>query len=154
MHDCRCPMKEALLGFTSRTFAKVMKEGSDSLAVFSRGLPRKDFGWVEIRDPMATMEEKQLRELERNPVTRWASVSNTRGTDPTFFHLLTRNCSNGACETPRDFAQRATPGLPSRAMSSRRTHPGRALNGRRSAFSHSGCRICPRRGRLRNHSGL
>jgi len=57
-------MREELLGFTSKTFAKVMREGSVSLAGILTWAAAHGFGWVEIRDPMAGMEEKQLRELD------------------------------------------------------------------------------------------
>jgi sugar phosphate isomerase/epimerase len=57
-------MREELLGFTSKTFAKVMKERSVSLPGILTWAAAQGFGWVEIRDPMAEMEEKQLRELD------------------------------------------------------------------------------------------
>jgi sugar phosphate isomerase/epimerase len=57
-------MSEELLGFTSRTFAKVMREGSVSLTGILTWAAAQGFGWVEIRDPMAEMDEKQLRELD------------------------------------------------------------------------------------------
>ena len=57
-------MKEELLGFTSKTFSKLLTKGIVSLPGILEWASVQGFGWVEIRDPMASMQDERLLELD------------------------------------------------------------------------------------------
>jgi hypothetical protein len=57
-------MREELLGFTTKTFANPVKVGKRTLEGVLRWAAAQDFGWVEIRDARADIEDKYLRMLD------------------------------------------------------------------------------------------
>lgn len=57
-------MKDELLGFTTRTFAKPLREGRVVLEDVLEWAAAHDFGWVELRDTGAKIEDAYLRKLD------------------------------------------------------------------------------------------
>jgi len=56
-------MKEVVLGLTTRTFSKVVKRGAVTYEGIIQWAAANGFGWVELRDSRADMDDDDLRRL-------------------------------------------------------------------------------------------
>jgi sugar phosphate isomerase/epimerase len=56
-------MKENVLGLTTKTFSKAVKRGAVTWAEVIRWAAANGFGWIELRDSLADMEDDELGRL-------------------------------------------------------------------------------------------